>query len=67
MSQQMVNGSRYEGSVTYTNRMSYEYAVVGEPGKGKWKKERKAQQQRRQRNIRKGMEALTKPSRGVRK
>ena len=31
MSQQMVNGSRYEGSVTYTNRMSYEYAVVGEP------------------------------------
>ena len=35
MSQQMVNGSRYDGSRTLTNRMSDRYAVVGEPYKGK--------------------------------
>lgn len=35
MSQQMVNGSEYSGSVTYTNRMSYRYAVVGIPYAGK--------------------------------
>jgi len=38
MSQQMVNGSKYDGSVTITNRMSQRYAVVGEPFKGKHKK-----------------------------
>lgn len=38
MSQQMVNGSHYDGSVTITNRMSQRYAVVGEPMKGKHKK-----------------------------
>lgn len=38
MSQQMVNGSHYDGSVTITNRMSQRYAVVGEPLKGKYKK-----------------------------
>ena len=38
MSQQMVNGSHYDGSVTFTNRMSQRYAVVGEPFKGKHKK-----------------------------
>ena len=35
MSQQLVNGSRYDGSRTLTNRMSDRYAVVGEPYKGK--------------------------------
>ena len=35
MAQQMVNGSRYEGDVTITNRMTQRYAVVGEPFKGK--------------------------------
>lgn len=35
MAQQMVNGSRYDGSRTLTNRMSDRYAVVGEPYKGK--------------------------------
>ena len=38
MSQQMVNGSHYDGSVTITNRMSQRYAVVGEPMKGRHKK-----------------------------
>lgn len=38
MSQQMVNGSYYDGSVTITNRMSQRYAVVGEPFNGKHKK-----------------------------
>lgn len=38
MAQQMVNGSRYEGSKTITNRMSDRYAVVGEPFNGKHKK-----------------------------
>ena len=36
MSQQMVNGSHYNGSVTITNRMSDRYAVVGEPFHGKY-------------------------------
>lgn len=35
MAQQMVNGSRYDGSVTFTNRMSDRYAVIGEPFHGK--------------------------------
>lgn len=35
MSQQMVNGSKYDGSVTITNRMTNRYAVVGEPWNGK--------------------------------
>ena len=49
MSQQMVHGSRHDGSVTYTNRMSRDYAVVGIPGEGKWHKEknRKANKQTR--------------------
>ena len=38
MSQQMVNGSHYDGPVTYTNRISARYAVVSEPYKGKHKK-----------------------------
>lgn len=38
MSQQMVNGSHYDGSVTITNRMSARYAVVGEAYNGKHKK-----------------------------
>ena len=38
MAQQMVNGSRHDGSVTYTNRMSARYAVVSDPCKGKHKK-----------------------------
>lgn len=35
MSQQMINGSHYEGSTTFTVRMSNRYAVVGEPFHGK--------------------------------
>ncbi len=35
MAQQMVNGSRYDGSVTITNRMSDRYAVIGTPFAGK--------------------------------
>lgn len=38
MSQQMVNGSRYDGSVTLTNRMSDRYAVVNPPYEGKHRK-----------------------------
>ena len=38
MAQQMVNGSRYDGSVTITNRMSDRYAVVGIPFAGKHSK-----------------------------
>ena len=38
MAQQMVNGSRYNGSVTETNRMSKDYAVVNPPFEGKHKK-----------------------------
>lgn len=35
MSQQMVNGSYYDGGVTFTNRMSDRYAVVNPPFDGK--------------------------------
>jgi len=38
MAQQMVNGSRYDGSVTDTHRMSRDYAVVNPPFEGKHKK-----------------------------
>lgn len=38
MAQQMVNGSHYDGSVTVTNRMSEDYAVVNPPFEGKHKK-----------------------------
>lgn len=38
MAQQMVNGSHYDGSVTMTNRMSKDYAVVNPPFEGKHKK-----------------------------
>ena len=38
MAQQMVNGSHYDGSVTVTNRMSRDYAVVNPPFEGKHKK-----------------------------
>lgn len=38
MTQQMVNGSHYEGSKTITNRMTDRYAVVSEPFNGKHKK-----------------------------
>lgn len=31
----MVNGSHYDGSVTVTNRMSKDYAVVNPPFEGK--------------------------------
>ncbi len=34
MAQQMVNGSYYKGSVTFTNRMTDRYAVVNPPFKG---------------------------------
>lgn len=35
MAQQMVNGSRYSGSTTITNRMTDRYAVVNPPFQGK--------------------------------
>lgn len=38
MAQQMVNGSRHDGSVTDTRRMSKNYAVVNLPFEGKHKK-----------------------------
>ena len=47
MAQQMVNGSMHRGSVTYTNRMSQRYAVVGEPYNGKHKKPQDAESLRK--------------------
>ena len=38
MSQQLKNGSRYDGSVTITVRDTDRYAVVNYPGEGKWRK-----------------------------
>jgi hypothetical protein len=38
VAQQMVNGSHYDGSVTVTNRMSKDYAVVNPPFEGKYRK-----------------------------
>lgn len=51
MSQQMVNGSHYEGSVTITNRMSDRYAVVGEPFHGKHALTDKQREVRHIRNV----------------
>ena len=51
MAQQMVNGSKYDGSRTLTNRMSDRYAVVGEPYKGKHRKpQTREYKERRKRN-----------------
>lgn len=47
MSQQMVNGSHYDGDITVTNRMSERYAVVNPPEQGK---RRKTQAQRERRH-----------------
>lgn len=51
MSQQMVNGSCYDGSRTNTNRMTQRYAVVNPPFKGKHLKpqDRKSMMKRKQR------------------
>ena len=38
MAQQMVNGSHYDGSVTFTNRITQRYAVVNPPLQGKHRK-----------------------------
>ena len=51
MSQQMVNGSHYDGSVTITNRMSDRYAVVGEPNHGKHALTEAQKKRRHERNI----------------
>ena len=51
MSQQMVNGSHYNGSVTITNRMSDKNAVVGEPFKGKYALTDAQRKRRHERNI----------------
>ena len=56
MSQQMVNGSHYDGSVTITNRMSERYAVVSEPNRGKHRKTEAQKQRRHERNIAKRSE-----------
>lgn len=47
MSQQMVNGSHYDGDITVTYRMSERYAVVNPPEQGK---HRKAKEQRERRH-----------------
>lgn len=47
MAQQMVNGSYYKGSVTITNRMSKDYAVVNPPFQGKHLKPQDPQSLRR--------------------
>ena len=49
MSQQLVNGSHYKGSVTITYRQSDRYAVVNPPEQGK---HRKTQAQRERRHAR---------------
>lgn len=51
MSQQMVNDSYYNGSVTFTNRMSDRYAVVGEPFHGKHALTDKQREARHRRNV----------------
>lgn len=48
MSQQMVNGSHYDGGITVTNRMTDRYAVVNPPEQGK---HRKTEEQRERRHI----------------
>ena len=48
MSQQLVNGSHYKGSVTITNRQSDRYAVVNPPEQGK---HRKTEAQRKRRHF----------------
>lgn len=48
MSQQLVNGSHYKGSVTITNRQSGRYAVVNPPEQGK---HRKTEEQRKRRHF----------------
>lgn len=48
MSQQLVNGSHYKGSVTITNRQSDRYAVVNPPEQGK---HRKTEEQRKRRHF----------------
>lgn len=46
MSQQLVNGSHYDGDITVTNRMTDRYAVVNPPEQGKHRKTQ-AQRERR--------------------
>lgn len=48
MSQQMVNGSHYDGDITVTNRMTDRYAVVNPPEQGK---HRKTEEQRKRRHF----------------
>lgn len=48
MSQQLVNGSHYKGSVTITNRQTDRYAVVNPPEQGK---HRKTEEQRKRRHL----------------
>lgn len=48
MSQQMVNGSHYDGDITVTNRMTDRYAVVNPPEQGK---HRKTKEQRERRHL----------------
>lgn len=48
MSQQLVNGSHYDGDITVTNRMTNSYAVVNPPEQGK---HRKTEEQRKLRHL----------------
>lgn len=47
MAQQLVNGSYRKGDVTFTNRMSDRYAVVGESYNGLHKKPQTAKAKKR--------------------
>ena len=46
MSQQMVNGSHYDGDITVTNRMTHRYAVVNPPEQGKHRKTKEQRERR---------------------
>ena len=46
MSQQLVNGSHYKGSVTITVRQSDRYAVVNPPEQGKHRKTKEQRERR---------------------
>lgn len=48
---QMVNGSKYDGSVTICNRMTERYAVVNSPECGKHKKTEKRRKIRHMNNV----------------
>ena len=46
MSQQLVNGSHYDGGITVTNRMTDRYAIVNPPEQGKHSKTKEQMERR---------------------